>query len=418
MPAGIQVENDDGTARAKTSVKAARRIKRGPDHDGDKVDDALTLEAKQPIPPTRPPAAVEVDVTDLGATPSERLLFGVLLVGSGLLLLAVLTACYVAATVVLPVALAFVLMLMLRPALRISERWHIPRIVAALALIVLLFGVAAGLATVLSPPAAAWVEKLPTALPRLQERLRFLGEPIAIVQKVFSQAEHLGRPAALAMPVVTLEGGSNIPQRLLVFVGSFLGGLLETIVVLFFLLMSGETFLRRLVEVLPNFKNKRQAVEISQQIESDISVYLMTIASMNVGVGVLSGLAAWLCGLGDPILWGTLAFLLNFVPVLGPTAGVAIFFAAGLLSFDTFWQATLPAALYLGIHIVEGESLTPWLLARRFTLNPVLVVISLVFWYWMWGVPGAVLATPMLATLKIVCDRVQPLAPLGHFIEG
>jgi predicted PurR-regulated permease PerM len=220
-----------------------------------------------------------------------------------------------------------------------------------------------------------------------------------------------------ATPVVTIEGGS-VPQQLLGFVGSFLGGLLETVVVLFFLLMSGDTFLRRLVEILPNFKNKRQAVEISQQIESDISVYLMTIALMNAGVGVLSGLAAWLCDLGDPILWGTLAFLLNFVPVLGPTVGVAIFFVAGLLSFNTLWQAALPAALYLGIHIIEGESLTPWLLARRFTLNPVLIIVSLIFWYWMWGVAGAILATPMLATLKIVCDRIQPLAALGHFIEG
>jgi predicted PurR-regulated permease PerM len=219
------------------------------------------------------------------------------------------------------------------------------------------------------------------------------------------------------MPVVAVEG-SNIPQRLLGVVGGFLAGLLETIVVLFFLLMSGETFLRRLVEVLPSFRNKRQVVEISQQIESDISAYLFTITLMNVAVGTISGLTAWLCNLGDPVLWGTVAFLLNFVPVLGPTAGVAVFFVAGLLSFDTLWQAVLPAALYLTIHIVEGETLTPWLLARRFTLNPVLVIVSLVFWYWMWGVPGAILSTPMLATLKIVCDRIQLLAALGHFIEG
>jgi len=305
----------------------------------------------------------------------------------------------------------------LRPALRLSERWRVPRLVAALVLIILLFAVAAGLATVLSVPASGWAAKLPSALPRLQERLRFLSEPIGIIQNLLSQAKHLGHPAAGATPVVMVDG-TGVPQQLLGFVGSFFGELLETVVVLFFLLLSGDTFLRRLVEVLPNFKNKRQAVEISQQIESDISVYLMTVTLMNAGVGVLSGLAAWLCGLGDPILWGTLAFLLNFVPVLGPAAGVGIFFIVGLLSFDTLWQAVLPAALYFGIHIVEGESLTPWLLARRFTLNPVLVILSLVFWYWMWGVPGAILATPMLATLKIICDRIQPLAALGHFIEG
>ena len=343
-------------------------------------------------------------------------MFGLLLVGSGLLLLALLAAFYIAAAIVLPVALAFVLMLVLRPALRIGERWHVPRFVAALVLIVLLFAVAAGLASIVAAPAADWVKNLPAVLPRLQQRLRFLGEPIGIIQKVLSQAQHLGRPAQ-AMPVVTVEGNS-MPTHLLGLVGTFLGGLLETVVVLFFLLVAGDTFLRRLVEILPDFRNKRQAVEISQQIESDISAYLMTITLMNAGVGILSGLAAWLCQLGDPILWGTLAFLLNFVPVLGPTTGVVIFLVAGLLSFDTLWQAALPAALYLGIHIVEGETLTPWLLARRFTLNPVLVIVSLVFWYWMWGVPGAVLSTPMLATLKIICDRIQPLAALDHFIEG
>jgi len=366
----------------------------------------------------RPPKArpATPDASDLVPETAERLLFGLLLVSSGLFLLALLAACYIAAVIVLPVALAFVLMLVLRPALRISERWHVPRIVAALVLLALLFAVAAGLASVVAAPAADWAKNLPAVLPRLQQRLRFLGEPIGIVQKVLSQAQHLGRSTE-AIPVVTVEGNS-VPTHLLGLVGTFLGGLLETVVILFFLLMAGDTFLRRLVEILPDFRNKRQAVEISQQIESDISVYLMTITLMNAGVGILSGLAAWLCQLGDPILWGTLAFLLNFVPVLGPTTGVVIFFVAGLLSFNTLWQAALPAALYLGIHIVEGESLTPWLLARRFTLNPVLVIVSLVFWYWMWGVPGAVLSTPMLATLKIICDRIQPLAAIGHFIEG
>ena len=363
-----------------------------------------------------PPAPGAID--PIPAPVNEKLLFGIFVVGCGLLLLAVLAACYVAAAIVLPIALAFVLMLVLRPAQRFCERCHIPRAISALALIILLFAAAAGLGAVLSAPAAGWTQKLPAVLPRLQERLRFLGEPIAAVQKVISHAQHLAQGEQPPATQVVAVEGSSIPQRLLELMGGFLGGLLETVVVLFFLMLSGETFLRRLVEVLPNFKNKRQAVEISQQIEADISAYLLTITLMNASVGVVTGLIAWLCRLGDPILWGTLAFLLNFVPVLGPTAGVVIFFVAGLLSFDTLWQALLPAALYLAIHIVEGENLTPWLLARRFTLNPVLVVVSLVFWYWMWGVPGAILSTPMLAVLKIVCDRIEVLAPLGHFMEG
>jgi predicted PurR-regulated permease PerM len=123
-------------------------------------------------------------------------------------------------------------------------------------------------------------------------------------------------------------------------------------------------------------------------------------------------------GVGDPILWGTVAFLLNYTPILGPALGVVIFLLAGLLTSDTLWQALLPAVLYLAIHMVEGETVTPMLLARRFTLNPVLVILSLVFWFWMWGIPGAILSVPMLAIAKIVCDRVRPFAALGHFLEG
>jgi predicted PurR-regulated permease PerM len=139
---------------------------------------------------------------------------------------------------------------------------------------------------------------------------------------------------------------------------------------------------------------------------------------MNAAVGIATGIATYFCGLGDPILWGSAAFLLNYVPILGPLIGVGMFVLVGLLSFDTLWQALIPAALFFGIHLIEGEAVTPLLLARRFTLNPFLVVLALVFWYWMWGVPGAILAVPMLAITKIVCDGITPLRAFGHFLEG
>jgi predicted PurR-regulated permease PerM len=135
-------------------------------------------------------------------------------------------------------------------------------------------------------------------------------------------------------------------------------------------------------------------------------------------VGIATGLAMWALGLDDPILWGAIAFLLNFVPILGPLTGVAIFLGVGMLSLDPLWKAFMPMVLYGVIHIIEGETITPMLLARRFTLNPVLVIISLLFWDWMWGIPGAILAVPMLAILKIICDRIRALAALGHFLEG
>src|ERR1700687_4631438 len=125
-----------------------------------------------------------------------------------------------------------------------------------------------------------------------------------------------------------------------------------------------------------------------------------------------------LTGVGDPILWGVVAFLLNYVPIIGWLLGVTLFLLAGLLTIDTLWQALLPAGLYIAIHVIEGETITPILLARRFTLNRVVVVVALVFWFWMWGIPGAVIAVPLLAISKIVCDRIRPLAAFGHLLEG
>jgi predicted PurR-regulated permease PerM len=212
--------------------------------------------------------------------------------------------------------------------------------------------------------------------------------------------------------------GSGIWTSLYTGTWAFADGLLETVLVLFFLLLSGNTFLRRLVEILPTFRDKRQAIEISLQIEHDISAYLITITIMNALVGLATAGVMWLCGLGDPILWGAVAFLLNYIPFLGPMIGIVMFVLAGLLAMDSLWRALLPAALYFAIHLIEGETITPMLLARRFTLNPVLVILSLIFWYWMWGVPGAVLAVPMLAITKIICDRIRSLAAFGHFLEG
>jgi predicted PurR-regulated permease PerM len=335
----------------------------------------------------------------------------------GLFALAVLAGCYVAAEIALPIVLAFVLSLVLQPAMRQLERLHLPRGIAALLIIVLLFGTLTGLGAALSGPAASWAQKLPSGIPKLQERLSFVSRPIMAVEKFADQAQGLtqgDQPKALAVAVQ----GSGLTDRLLTGTRSLAGGFLETVLVLFFVLVSGDTFLRRLVEVLPRFKNKRQAVEIFQQIERDVAAYLFTITIMNLVVGVATGAVMVFCGVGDPLLWGTVAFLLNYIPILGPMIGVVVFLLVGLLSIEILWLAFLPAGLYLAIHLAEGETVTPMLLARRFTINPVLVILALVFWYWMWGVPGAILATPMLAITKIICDRIRPLIAFGHFMEG
>jgi predicted PurR-regulated permease PerM len=336
---------------------------------------------------------------------------------AGLFLVAVAAVFYVAADIILPIVVALVLTLVLQPAMRVLVRLRVPRGLAAVLLLLLLFGLLAAIVTALSGPAGNLARSLPQDLPKLQQRLSFLGEPIAAFQRLVGRAQALLSVTTIHPLAVTLDG-NGLPDRLLYGTRYLVSGIGQTVLVLFFLLVAGDRFLRRLVEVLPRFHNKRQAVEIAQRIERDISAYLVTITVMNALVGIATGIAVALCGLGDPVFWGTLAFLLNYVPILGPIVGIVIFLLAGLLAIDTLWVAILPAGLYLCIHLLEGEAITPLLLARRFTINPVLIIIGLIFWYWMWGIPGAILATPMLAIIKIICDEIRPLAPFGHVIEG
>ena len=335
----------------------------------------------------------------------------------GLFFLALLTTAYVAREVVLPLIFAIVLKLLLQPALRILQGLRVPRLFAALLLILALFGSIVGLGAAISGPAGTWAAKLPQGIPRLQERLSFLRAPINTLQVFLQQVEDFGGTGQSANAAAPTQGPTLL-TKLFTGTRNFAGGFFTTVLFLFFLLLTGDVFLHRLVEILPRFKSKRQVVEISQQIERDISAYLVTITILNAAVGIAMALAMWLTGVGDPILWGTVAFLLNYVPILGTALGMAVFLLAGLLTNDALWQALLPAGLYIVLHLIEGETVTPMLLAKRFTLNPVLVVISLVFWFWMWGIPGAMLSVPMLAITKIICDRVRPLAAFGHFLEG
>lgn len=330
-----------------------------------------------------------------------------------LCIIAVLTCLYVARDIVLPVVLALVLKLLFQPLVKLLERVRIPKAVGALFCIILLLGIFVGLGALLSSPASRWAEQLPQAWPMLQERFAVLRPTVARLHHLLSSmGVHFGSAdSLLAHPV-------GMVTAVFSGTGTVASNLLETLLVLFYLLVFGETFLRRLVEVLPRFDDKREAVEISMHMERDLSAYLLTIAIINAVVGCATALVMWICDIPGPVLWGVVAFCLNFVPILGPFVGILVFLAVGIVTSGFAWSAILPAGLYFGIHVAEGEIITPMLLASRFTINPVAVMLSLIFWYWMWGVAGAILAVPMLAILKIICDRLRPFRAFGHLLEG
>ena len=324
---------------------------------------------------------------------------------------------YFAAEIVVPLIFAVQLKQLLQPGFRILTRAHLPQPVAALLSILVLMALLGALGFAVSAPAAEWIAKAPQSLPRLEQHVSALREPLQRFLSLTHEVDRIAQPGSDGAPAVAV-GGSSFAGYLFTGTRSILTGIGITLLMLFFLLVAGDVFMRRLVEILPSFGDKKQAVEISYEIEHNISAYLLTISFMNFLVGIATGLVMWAIGLPDPALWGVMAFVLNYVLILGPLSGVVVFFGVGLLTFPTLWQALLPPAAYLAIHLIEGEAVTPMLVARRFTLNPVLVIGSVIFWDWMWGIPGALIAVPALATFKIVCDRVRPLMAIGHFIEG
>ena len=330
-----------------------------------------------------------------------------------LCLIAVLACLYIAQAIVLPVVLAIVLKLLLQPLVNLLEQLRVPKPVGALIALAVLLSVFVGLGMLLSSPAAEWASGLPQAWPQLQQKFAFIKDPVEHIQRTLDQ---MG--IQLESPSAVLSNPIGMVTAVFSGTGTVAAHLLETLLVLFYLLVFGETFLRRLVEVLPTFANKREAVEISLHVERDLSAYLLTITVINAAVGCATAGVIWLCDVPGPVLWGVVAFCLNFVPILGPFCGIILFLAVGLISMGPAWTALLPAALYFGIHVIEGEIVTPMLLANRFTINPVAVILSLIFWYWMWGVPGAILAVPMLAIIKIVSDRLRPFRAFGHLLEG
>jgi predicted PurR-regulated permease PerM len=217
-------------------------------------------------------------------------------------------------------------------------------------------------------------------------------------------------------PQEVIVRGPRLSERLFGTTQSLLTGAMETVILLYFLLAAGDLFLQKLIKVLPLLRDKKKAVAIARETEASISTYLFTVAVVNVGLGLAVTLAMVLLKMPNALLWGSLAALAEFIPYVGATVMLALLAMAGLVTFPTVGQALLVPGAYLAINLVQANFISPMVLGRRLTLNPVAILVGLVFWWWIWGVGGAFIAVPLLATFKIFCDHIESLAPIGEFL--
>jgi predicted PurR-regulated permease PerM len=356
------------------------------------------------------------DITALG-----RLLHGPRDVSTvslvGIFLLGFVAFLYFAKPFLMPVILAVLLNFLLKPIARWLCRCGLPQWAAALLVLTVFLGALATGVTRITEPAKEWADKAPESVRKLESKVRDWLRRAEPFTKAAGKVQNLAQGTDELATRIELKS-SNLADTVLSYTKSFLTGAIETIVLLYFLLASGDLFMHKLVKVLPTLHDKREAVEIAHEVQHNISTFLFTISVINAGLSALVAGAMFLIGLPNPVLWGVMAGLLNFIPYFGPFAGAVVLALAGLLSFESAGSALAPPLIYLGLHALEANFLTPLVLGRRLTLNPVVIFVSLIFWTWLWGIPGALLSVPVLMTLKIMCDHFRPLAPIGEFLSG
>jgi predicted PurR-regulated permease PerM len=320
----------------------------------------------------------------------------------GMFIILFVVALSLARPILLPVASAFVVTMMLGPLSARAERYRVPSIVSAITLWFLVVIAFYGLIVLLAAPVVDWIGKAPDIGRNIQEKLRVLDRPLSVLQELRDAFLPSDKKGSLGVDIMAFI------QPAVLIVTPAIGQILIFFGTLFFMLL-GRSQLRR---VLIAFFDEREArlrmIKIMNDIEHNLTGYLSVVTLINLGVGLCGGFAAWVTGLPDPVAWTVLAFILNFIPYVGALIMEAALLMVGLVTFTTLAHALVAPLIFLALATLEGHFLTPGIMGKRLTLNPLTVFLSLVFWTWLWGPVGAFLAVPLLIVALVVIGHLFP----------
>lgn len=335
---------------------------------------------------------------------------------TGLFILACLYTLSIARAFLIPLAVGLMVYFLLRPPVRLLKRLHIGEAWgAALVLVALCGAVGLGLYA-LSWPATDWLSRAPSSLQQVEAKLAPLAHRIRRLSRTAESMDKLTTvPGAPTTPEVRLKE----PGFGAMFVGgmqTFLGNTLLVLTLVYFLLAEGDNFLRKLVHVLPRLRERQRAVDIAREMEVQISSYIFYTTLINAGLGVVTALAMWALGMPNPGLWGGVAFLTNFIPYLGGVVCTAIIGLAALVAFPDVGWALLVPTVFLAINTLESYFITPAIMGRQFTLSAPALFVGLLFWWYVWGTAGALLAVPMMVAFRLFCERVEGLQRIAAFM--
>jgi predicted PurR-regulated permease PerM len=337
----------------------------------------------------------------------------------GLILLVLLTiGLYFAKDVVLPLLMGTLLALTLSPLVRTLQRYGLAPVITATAMIVLVGTLIGGSALLVSGPVSNWIGDAPRLGAELSRKLQSLATSVAEVKEASDQVDKItagsddpsGQKVEMKTPGILTIAVSNM--------ASVFATTTVALVLALFLLASGDMFYVKLIDAFPRFGDKKRALRIVYGIERSVSHYLFMVTLINAILGAVIGTGMWAIGMPQPLVWALLSFFVNFVPYIGPLFGAGLAAVVAVVTFDHLGYAALAPAIYLLATTIEGQFVTPIFLGRRLKLNTVSVFVTVVFWGWLWGIAGALMAVPFLVCFKVICDNVEPLNTLGSFLNA
>ena len=334
-----------------------------------------------------------------------------------LVLIALFVTAYFAKDLLLPILLGFLLALTLSPLIRSFEKFGISPPLGAVLLIGFVGLIIFVLAGLSAGTVATWSDEIPSMGNEIQRKLQGWMKTVEDVRSATEQVEKIGADNGASKPeeVVVKQPGllDNAMNT-----GARIGGTVAVALVLaLFLLASGDLFYLKLVQSFQTFTGKKRALKAVYDVERRVSRYLLTITIINAGLGVSVGLYLFALGLPVPYVWGLAAFLLNFLPYIGGVIGAVLVGAYAIATFDSVGYAILAPIGYQILTGIEGQFITPYLVGRRLELNTVAVFLTVVFWGWLWGIAGALVAVPFLVVFKVICENVTALNMIGHFLD-
>lgn len=331
-------------------------------------------------------------------------------------ILAGIGAIYVAKDVLLPLSLAIMLSLILGPLVGMLERIRIPTFIAAPIVVIMAGGALVACGFIVEPSITDLIDRAPQIARQVEEKLRPVKESLETIKEAGEQLNTLTQGGDA--PAVAAAPGTAIAPALLQTVPDFLAQAAFVFILTLFALSGRHVYRKRLIMLSPKRETRLRVARILNHVTDQVSEYLLAITLINIGLGCATAIAFMIFGISDPLLWGVIFAIANYIPYLGPTGTMVVCGLVQLVSTATIGEALLAPGIMFVLNLIESNIVTPWFVSRRIAVSSLAVFLAVALLIWLWGVAASFVAVPILILFNAVARQVPALEPIAYMLSG